>query len=294
MNREFRIATLHHLMKKAGVISDLVEKSLTKDTSKEHYQVLGSVGTGTSIMMPENPIKTDNSVDVLFQIRGISKGDTKTASNMGKNAVIVTCEAGGVSKENLKAFGDPSFINQAINKVLNHLKQLFPNKEPKLGKLTISSFSGGGSAVANLLTQRARLPKGTQPPKFIFIDGLHTDPSSSTMKAIVDYAREVKDNPAAGELSIIHTAVVPIGYASTTETANHILGQVGLQRIRNNDQNGAVSSAQLGGLKVVQLYDKQDPYMVKDPKTGKIKPNVPGTAGWQHMQALNWSLRNEI
>lgn len=297
MNREFRKDTFKHLMKEAGLVSDLVEKSLTQ--TPINYQTLGSVGRGTSVMIPNNPVKSDGSVDIIFQIRGIAGGDTKTASSVGKNAVIITAESGGLgSKENLASYGNPNFINEAVTKIINNLKQKFPDKNIHLGKLTISSFSGGGSANAQLLANRKQLPKGTEPPKFVFIDGLHADPNGNVMKAVVDYAKEVKDNPTAGELSIIHTAVVPEGYASTTQVADHILGQIGLQRQTTNQLQGEgddvrpTSSTQAGGLKVVQLYDTKQPYMAKDPRSGEVKPNVPGTAGWQHMKALDWGLRN--
>lgn len=296
MNREFRKNTLKHLLKTSGLVSDLVEKSLTPPTS---YRTLGSVGRGTTVMIPDNPVKPDGSVDIIFQIRGLAGGDTKTATSIGKNAVIITAEAGGIgSKENLNAYGHPGFINEAVNKIINNLKQKFTDKNIRLGKLTVSSFSGGGSATAQLLMNREQLPRGSEPPKFVFIDGLHADPGGNVMKAVVDYAKEVKNNPGSGELSIIHTAVVPGGYASTTQVADHILNQIGVQRQLVNlsqgegDEVRPTSAAQAGGLKIVQLYDKQQPYMSKDPQTGETKPNVPGTAGWQHMKALDWGLRN--
>lgn len=296
MDREFRKDTFKHLLKNAGVVSDLVEKSFAKPTN---YRTLGSVGRGTTVMMPENPVKPDGSVDIIFQIRGMAGGDTKTASSIGKNAVIITAEAGGKgSKENLEAYGSPAFINESVAKVLGTLKQNFPDKNVHLGKLTVSSFSGGGSATAQLLMNRQSLPKGSQPPKFVFIDGLHSDPKGNVMKAVVDYAKEVKDNPQAGELSIIHTAVVPGGYASTTQVADSLLGQLGLQRQPTNQPQGEgdivrpTSAARAGGLSVVQLYDTKQPYMAKDPRSGEVRPNVPGTAGWQHIKALDWGLKN--
>lgn len=296
MDREFRKTTFKYIIKSAGLVSSLVERNLANQSTPAIYHTLGSVGRGTSIMMPAQPVKSDGSVDIIFQIRGISSGDTKTASALGKNAVVITAEAGGLgSKENFAAYGSPAFINQAVEKVINNLKQNFPDKNVHLGKLTISSFSGGGSATAALLINREKLPKGSSPPKFVFIDGLHADPNGKVMKEIVDYAKQIKDNPKLGELSIVHTAVVPKGYASTTQVADYLLEQTGIKRQKNNSPANGInpaSTAQSGGLKIVQLYDKSDPYMVADPVSGKNKANIPGTAGWQHLQALNWGIRN--
>ncbi len=301
MDQNFRHATLQHLVKQAGVVSDMVDKALEVKNKVLNFISIGSVGPGTTVMVPPNPVKPDGSVDIVFQIRGLAGGDTKTAGSMGANAVIITAEAGGLgSKENLAAFGSPAFVNKAVGQIISAIQSKNPDKKIVLGKLVVSSFSGGGSATASLLVNRGALPKGTTPPKFVFIDGLHADPKGQVMKEIVNYAKEVKNNPAAGELSIVHTAVVPGGYASTTQVADHLLQELGLQRQRVSDKQGEgddvrpVAEAQSGGLKVVQLYDQQQPYMAKDPRTGEMKPNVPGTAGKQHINALTWSIKNMI
>lgn len=299
MKRELRKSAIAAYVKSAGIVTDLVQKSLL-DTpeAKPVFKPIGSVGPGTTVMCPQNPVKPDGSVDVIVQIRGIAGGDTKSVSSMGANAVVITAEAGGIgSKENSVAFGNSGFVNSAVSNVLAQLKARFPDKNVHLGKLTISSFSGGGSATAALLINRTQLPKGTEPPKFVFIDGLHIDPKSKEMQSLVDYANQVKNDPSAGQIEIVHTAVVPGGYASTTQVADHILSQTGLQRQKVTDWKGSgpppVSQAQSGGLKVVQLYDQKDPYMAKD-ESGKVRPNVPGTAGWQHIQALQWGLQNAV
>lgn len=294
-DREFRKKVFEAILKEAGRLTDTVSSALGAPS----FRQVGSVGAGTSVMAPPNPVKSDGTVDIIIQIRGISGGDTKTATRLGKNAVVVTTEAGGLgSKENLAAYGNPGFITDTVNKVLASLRKDHPNV--RLGKLTISSFSGGGSATAALIAQRDKLPKGSEAPKFVFLDGLHTEINSSTMKAIVDYANQVKKDPKAGELAIVHTAVhtavVPGKYHSTTDTADHILSNTGVARkpTGSNQEGQPVSTAQSGGLKIIQLYDRKDPYMVVDPKTGKPRPNIPGTAGYQHIKALDWGLRNVV
>jgi hypothetical protein len=298
MDRNFRRQTLARLVKSAGILTDMVEEHfIGKPKAALPFKALGSVGPGTSVMMPPNPVKPDGSVDIVIQIRGISGGDTKVLSQMGKNAVFITSEAGGMgSKENFQAYGNPQFINKAVGTVLSFLKKQFPDKNISLGKLTVSSFSGGGQATANLLAHRDQLPKGTQPPKFVFIDGLHSDPNGAAMKAVVEFANASKDDAANGELELVHSAVVPQGYASTTQVADHLVQSLGLQRTKvpyKNEGFAPASVAQKGGVKITQLYDKEAPYMAKT-ENGEMKPNVPGTSGAQHIQALRWALQNNI
>lgn len=293
----FRKQTFQQLLKSSGVLTDTVQEALLPG-KKTSFKAIGSVGPGTTVMIPENPVKPDGSVDMVFQIRGIAGGDIKSAAKIGVNAVIVSMERGGIgSLANTQAYGSPRVINEAVGKILSNLKQMYPGKNLHLGKLTISSFSGGGGATANLLVNRDQLTKGTQSPKFVFIDGLHTDLNSNTMKGIVDFANQVKSDPSAGELNIVHTAVKPSGYHSTTETADYILNQTGVKRQRVGEQSDGrqpVSMANSGGLKVIQLYDKEQPYMTKDPVSGQIKPNAPNSAGRQHINALQYGLENAI
>src|SRR5258708_7930282 len=114
--------------------------STQEEKPKLTFKPIGSVGPGTTVMIPPNPVKSDGSVDFVFIIRGLAGGDTKTASQLGVNAVIITAEAGGLgSKENQAAFGRASFINESIAKVLANLKQMYPDKPVHRGKLAISS-----------------------------------------------------------------------------------------------------------------------------------------------------------
>ncbi len=286
----FRLATINKLIseiKTAGTITDIIKADVAGGKQPVAFKPLGSVGAGTTVLTPMDPVKPDGSVDFIIQIRGIAGGDVKTASQIGKNAVIITAEAGGMgSAQNAKAFGNAGFINDSIGKVLAQLQKQHPDVTLHRGKLTISSFSGGGSATANLIAEKGQIKGGVD--RFVFMDGLHSDFDSLQMKAVVQYAEQVANDPSKGELDILHSAVQVNGYNSTTKTSDHVLDAVGLKRTKLDNQPGVgpASTAQKGGLKVIQLYDKPDPYMIG------TKVNVPGTAGYQHIQSLKWGLKN--
>lgn len=298
VNFDFRIASLEKIAVSNGLLTSYIEKVLNGSSAEKiSFQIapgLSSVGPGTSVMMPANPIKSDGSVDIAINIRGIAGGDTKTASNLGVNAVIVTAEAGGLgSKENTQKFGNAQFINNAVSKILGYLQKYNPDKKIKRGKLVVSGFSGGGGAIANLLTQENQIQGGID--GVLINDGLHSDTKSPAMKAVLEYAKESLNNPSK-KFKLIHTAVNPGTYASTTETAEHLLKELKLERkpVEKWDGRGPkpVSAANYGGLEVYQLFDQELPYMAKDPKTGKVRPNVidrenqvPLTAGGQHILA---------
>jgi predicted esterase len=290
----FRFSTLRKIAANAGILTRFVATSLpAASSSAPKFQTLGSVGPGTSVMMPENPVKPDGSVDIVVNIRGIPGGDAKTAASLGVNAIVVTAEAGGLgSKENQARFGNANFINEAVSKVLGFLQQKFPDKNIHRGRLVVSGFSGGGGAIASLLTERNKIKGGVD--GVVINDGLHANPGSPGMQAVLDYAKEAAQHPDKYKLNVIHTAVNPGKYISTTQTANYLLQQLGMSR---NSYSGEwsgvgpkpVSEASKGGVKVVQLYDKEQPYMAKDPKTGVVRPNVLNeTSGGQHISSLQW------
>lgn len=302
MNRQLRRFSIALIAKQAGIVSDLVEKFLSKPKS---YRSLGSVGPGTTVMVPENPVKSDGSVDIIIQVRGIPGGDIKSAASVGKGAVVVTAEAGGIgSKENFMAYSSTNFISKTTNQIIEFLKSKpeFANKNVHLGKLTISSFSGGGSAVANLLKNRDSLPKGSVPPKFVFIDGLHADPKATpdqsgknAFQAVAEFAQQVRDDPSAGELSIVTTKINPGKYIATDQVAQQLLAQIGMKDSKRSQWGDIpVTEHQQGGLHIARMYDDGQPYMVKDPRTGQMKPNIPGTSGYQHIQALSKGLARVV
>lgn len=277
----------------SGLITNIIENAL-KNKKSISFTNLGSVGPGTTVMIPQNPVKGNGEVDFVFQIRGISGGDTKTASKLGLNAVVITAEAGGLgSKENLAQFGSANFINNGIAKVLGFLQKKYPDKKLTRGKLAVSWFSGGYAAGRNILAERNKIPGGIDAA--ISIDGMHDAPGTEGAKAYLDFAKEVAKDPNK-KFVVIHSAVNPGKYTSTTQSADYLLNQMNLQRQKIEQWNGQgtkpAGQAELGGFKTIQLYDQEQPYVAKD-ESGKVRPNVPGkTSGWQHIDSLNWGLEN--
>lgn len=292
----FRLLTYRKMIANAGLLNTVEEALGGSSTSPaapppEPFKALGSVGPGTTVLMPPNCVKNDDSVDIVINIRGIAGGDTKTAGSLGINAVVITAEGGGLgSAENQKAFGNAAFVNHAVSSVLSSLQKQFPDKNIHRGKLIISGFSGGGGAIASILSQKNNVNGNID--GIIINDGLHANPGTPEMNAVLDYAKEAQKDPTK-KFRLVHTAVDPGKYISTTDTANYLVNQLNLQRNPvSEDWSGVgpkpVSQANSGGVQITQLYDKQQPYMAAD-ANGKVRPNVLGkTSGGQHISSLQW------
>ena len=161
-----------------------------------------------------------------------------------------------------------------------------------MGDITLASFSGGGDAVASLLSQRDKLKYPIK--NVIGIDTFHlTDTNSARYKGVLSFMEEARQDPNK-KFHIVHSAVQTGGYASTTETTDNLIKDLRLERKPYEGEwlgHGPKPVSQIvdGGLTVTQLYDKSQPYMAKDPITGKLRPNVLGrTSGGQHLGSLIW------
>ncbi len=288
MNKNFRLLTLEKIALGAGILTKLVEDSLGKKDNPK-FVALPSVGPGTTVFMSENAVKSDGSVDIIINFRGIvgQAKDVFSKTN-GANAVVVTAEGQGPKEENLgskllqQQFGNANKVNEIVGTILTHLQKQFPDKKIKRGKLVLSGFSGGGSVVADLVAQKNQIKGGID--GLIINDGLHSKPGSESLKAVVDFAREATKDPNK-KFKIMHTAIKPwsknLGYyTSTTETADYILNQLGLERKPGqNTEYGftPASEAKAGGVEIIQMYDKPAPYYAD---------NRPGSLGDQHIQSL--------
>lgn len=256
---EFRRLTLIRLASADSTFLSAVKESLTP---KIKYSGLGiSIPKGI-IMVPAEPIKPDGSVDIMFQFRG---GNISQYEKAGVNAVVVLADS-----DKPKEFNS-SFVNTAVDKILAKLKEV-SGKNVKLGKLGFSAFSGGAQAVSNILRSGGIVKK----PDFVYIaDGAHGGE---------DVWSKLADEAEKGQTKFIltHTAIVPDGFKSTTEVAEDLLKSRGLSRQPVTNWKSGLkpeSVAQKGNFKVVQYHKDNLPYMING------KTNVPGTAGYQHIQA---------
>jgi hypothetical protein len=257
----FRKLTIIRLASLNNSFSSLVEESLSKIPSFSGLNILVPNGTA---YISDKPIKADNSVDIMFQFRG---GTTSNYKKAGFQGVMIFADV----PKDFKVF-TASYVNNIIQLVLEKLSSI-NGKPVQLGKLGLSAFSGGAQALSNILRQKSSLIKS---PSFIFVaDGIHG--SEDLWTNIAKDAEEGKT-----KFILTHTAIKPDTFKSTTEVADKILQNRNLSRQPVTSWNKGLkpeSVAEKGNFKVIQYHKEQKPYQVN----GKV--NVPGTAGYQHIQA---------
>lgn len=278
MNSYFRTESFRQLIKNAGIITDIINKNLSE---RQFSQVSDlNIAAGVKVIFPINPVKPDKSVDIMFQFRG---GSPKLFAQAGINAIIVMADAGGIGGgPSRKAFGSANFVNTTINSILKYVSDK-TGENIKLGKLGFSAWSGGYDPVHGIMQDHYSGKKLIKQPDYVgLFDGMHhsVQQGSPAMQVWEQLANDAKKG--SSQFVITHTAVDPGKYPSTTATANYLLNNLGVQRqtVNTPKSNAPISIANSGNFYVYQLYDKSQPYMIGG------KANIPGTAGFQHIQAL--------
>lgn len=212
----------------------------------------------------DQPEWKNDTVNFWIQIRGFVPN--KSYPNE-KNTAFISCEAGGMgSLENTQQFGSVQFVNQITNSVINYLNQM-NNKKLKIGGINLVSFSGGYGAVGKILEQKDKL---SGPLKEVrVLDGIHEGTHMSP--AWINWAKETASDPSKKFL-IVHTNIKPGIYASTKDSADFILQNLGLKREQTGKEN-VVTQAGAGGFQVLEM---------------------PGTDAQAHMKSRDFGLGIDV
>jgi hypothetical protein len=134
----------------------------------------------------------------------------------------------------------------------------------QIGKIGVSSWSAGYGAVQRVLESSM----ASRVDSVILLDGLHTSFTNTegarlTMAPFVRFAQRA----TAGEtfMHVSHSSILPPGYASTTETANYLIWQVG-----GEPEERSARSGDPMGLKLFRGYDSANFHVEGYSGNGKL------------------------
>ena len=286
MIKKLRKEAFLEILKNAGILSDLVDRAISKKTGTKPYQMLGlSLGSGTSVLFPAEPVKPDGTVDILISLKAVGLGDTKTAARTGTKAVIVSAylDLQGGSTQYKEQFGSANFVNKAVGTIISYLKKMYPDKNVRRGKLGVVWWSGGYDAGRSIIDQRTAIPGGIN--AVVALDGGHGK-SDRYMQPFWDYAREAQQGK--GKFVFVSTGVEPGKYPSTSAVSQRIADHLNLSYQNVDPQSwtgrqvAPAAIAKSKNVSLVQLYkpyDKANPYKLKEMMS-------------QHGEALRWGLYN--
>lgn len=237
---EQQVARVQHGL--AGPLSSLSEhvsalkQQLRRSGSSldEQPSTFTSVPTrGRTIMIPAECHFQNQRYDLYIHFHGANATVEPIFERAGINAVFTILNWGIGSGAYEDRFSDPGALDHMLAAVREEVRDKCQNPELDLGRLAIGGWSAGYGAVGKILGREA---DAQRVDSVLLADGLHagyepgkpSELNSLQMEPFALFSYEA----AAGEklMAITHSAIVPPGYASTTQTADYLLRAQGLAR----------------------------------------------------------------
>ncbi len=171
--------------------------------------------------------------ELILHLHGGTAAE-KALARSGRWAVLVSVVIPGLSSVYTERFKTPQTFARILDETRAKLKELGVAPEPRVRRVIVSSFSAGFGGVREMLKDPATFARIDA---LVMADSLYAgyagDPARrqidpKLMEGFVRFAREA----AAGRKWFVlsHCDLQPDGYASTKETADYLIAQLGGKR----------------------------------------------------------------
>lgn len=189
------------------------------------------LGDGATLYIPTGYQPTDGKVNVALHLHGAATVVEPAIEEGGWSAVLIVFNRGGLSSAYAKPFSDPSLFPRLLDQAVKALDDRYPGRPLKVDKVLLSSFSAGFGGVREILKTPASFDRIDA---LVLADSLYCgysgDPATKTLDADLmsvfeRFAREAAEGRK--RVLVTHSAQVPEGYASTTETADSLINATG-------------------------------------------------------------------
>ena len=175
---------------------------------------------------------------LLVHFHGASFIPEYAVSSVGARYVVATVHIAPGSGGYERAFKDPAVFDSLLTAVGRELTDI-AGAPVKLEDVTLSAFSAGYGAIRALLRHPKHFDRADA---VLLLDGLHTgyEPpgmvldrggrlDATKLEPFVRLARAAVEG--AKRFLITHSEIFPGTFASTTETTDHLLQELGLHRV---------------------------------------------------------------
>ncbi len=212
-----------------------------------HWDRAPSIG---QMIMPERGgVTRGGGFDVMFHFHGHEPVRKEWVKVMN-GTVLVGIDLGIGSGPYEATFRSPAAFRALVASVEKRVAERTGKKKAYVRKLGLSAWSAGYGAVESILRDPEMAKKVDV---VVLLDGLHaatTEPMKSAQLApFLAYARTAVKRQNL--MFVSHSSIIPPGYASTTETANYLIHEMGGKprsvRPRGNDPMG---------LELIAKYDR--------------------------------------
>jgi hypothetical protein len=186
--------------------------------------------TDGQLFVPAGYKPAADGVELLLHLHGGTAAE-KQLVRSGRSAVVVSVAIPGLSSVYTKHFQDPKAFARILDETTAKLKGLGVAPEPRVRRVVVSSFSAGFGGVREMLKDPAAFARIDA---LVMADSIYAgyagDPARhevepKNMAGFLKFAQEA----AAGRKWFVlsHCDLRPDGYASTKETADYLIAQLG-------------------------------------------------------------------
>jgi hypothetical protein len=195
----------------------------------------GPQGKPVDVWLPDG-LRADD-VRLVVHFLGAAWLPEYAVSRLGHNSVAAVVNLGAGSGIYDRSFSDPSAFDSLLAGVMHEIATVL-KRDPRITRVTLVGFSAGHGAIRAILREPRHFARVDA---VLLLDGMHTSyvPEGTVLEkggtldpknldAFVRFAREA----VAGRkrFLITHSEIFPGTFASTTETADYLLRELGLHR----------------------------------------------------------------
>src|SRR3954464_4217376 len=198
----------------------------TPDPGFGAYEHWVKTGSALVLLPQRGTVNAAGEFDVVFHFHGHEPARKEWVQVMhGVVLVGMTLGIGSGAYEN--AFRDAAAFERLLKSIEATVAEHTGRKAAHARRIALSSWSAGYGAVEEILNQ----PLGRERvDTVILLDGLHCDYAGdgfvkTTLEPFVRFAHEAADGKRL--MVVSHSSIIPPGYASTTETANFLIHELG-------------------------------------------------------------------
>ena len=189
------------------------------------------IGDEATLFIPEGYRPAGGVVDVVLHLHGAPGVVEKALVDAKWPAVLIEFNRKGLSSVYAKPFSDRALFPRLLDNALKAARERLATPDARLGRVTVSSFSAGFGGVREIL----KVPEhAARIDALVMADSIYAGYAGDPALKRVDPAlmagfRDFAAKAAAGSkvMVVTHSAQVPEGYASTTETADDLIRAVG-------------------------------------------------------------------
>ena len=212
-----------------------------------------------TLFVPEGYRPRDGAVDVVLHLHGAPSVIERALVESKWPAVLIEFNRKGLSSVYTKPFADPKLFPTLLGGTLGAIKEAKLAESPGLGRVAVSSFSAGFGGVRELL----KVPEHFDRIDVVILadslySGYEGDPGLHKVDPkLMEGFRRFAVEAASGKKTMVvtHSAQVPEGYASTTETADDLIravdGKAGPARVDRGGGWVQAREVRKGGLTIL-------------------------------------------